>query len=70
MIPGLSGTSNPYLSIIAVLVESYSLDSAWSIATAVSINSNSPSSYLFVPNDSTIKVCHSTQGNSSFFLDP
>ncbi len=57
---GSSGTSDagaPYLSIVAMLVESYFLDSAWSIATAVSASVHTPSFHLFVTNDSVIKVC-------------
>lgn len=57
--PGMSDAGRPYLSIVAVLVESYALDSAWSLATAISFASSSPSFYLFITNDSIIKVCNS-----------
>lgn len=54
--PGMSGASSPYLSIVAVLVESYVLDSAWSLAIAISDFLHSPAYLLFMTADSSIKV--------------
>ncbi len=56
--PGTVDDSTPYLNIVAMLIESYALDSTWSLATAVSTHVKSSSSYLFVTNDSTVKVCN------------
>lgn len=54
----MSDAATPYLGIIAILAESYSLDSVWSLASATSLSiSGSPSSFIFTTNDSTIKVC-------------
>ncbi len=53
---GTSDASSPYLSIVAMLIESYVVDSAWSLATAISVASSSPSAYMFITNDSTVKV--------------
>lgn len=39
-----------------MLVESYALESAWSIGAAISGAVDSPAIYLFMMNDSTIKV--------------
>lgn len=55
--PGASDDGSPYLSVVAMLVESYVLDAAWSLASAVSFASKSPSQLLFLTNDPTIKVC-------------
>lgn len=55
--PGMSEAASPYLSIVAMLVESYSLDAAWSLASALSYALGSPSQIMLVTNDSTIKVC-------------
>lgn len=54
---GMSDTTSPYLSIISMLVESYALDCAWSIGTAILASFRSPIFRLFVTNDSIIKVC-------------
>lgn len=55
--PGLvSKVTSPYLSIVAMLVESYVLDAAWSLVTATSYALHVPSDLLFQTNDSTIKV--------------
>ncbi len=50
-------TSSPYLGIVAMLVESYALECAWSTAAAISVGLKDPSFSLFVANDSTVKVC-------------
>lgn len=52
----MSEAASPYLSIITMLVESYVLDAAWSLATGISVITGSPSMLMFAGNDSTIKV--------------
>ena len=54
--PGMLDVSNPYLSIVAMLVESYALDSAWSLITAVTVSLTNPSFLLFQAGDSVAKV--------------
>lgn len=54
---GMSEAASPYLSIVTMLVESYILDSAWSLAAAISLALVSPSQLMFIAEDSTIKVC-------------
>lgn len=49
--------TSAYLSIVAMLVESYILESAWSLASAISVTLNSPIYMMFTTNDSMIKVC-------------
>lgn len=63
---GTTDASSPYLNIVAMLIESYILDSAWSLATAISIASNGPSVYLFIANNSTVKVCDLVTSEISF----
>lgn len=53
---GTSSPSGPYLSIVAMLVESYVLESAWSIAAAISFSLSAPSYFILGTNDSIIKV--------------
>jgi hypothetical protein len=53
----MSEAASPYLSIVAMLVESYALDSGWSLAAAISFALSSPSEIMFATNDPTIKVC-------------
>lgn len=52
----MSNIASPYLSIVTVLVESYALDSAWSLAAAISYAVSNPSYILFLEVDSTVKV--------------
>ncbi len=61
--------STPYLSIVAMLVESYALDSAWSFAAALSYQLDSPGVVLLVDNDSTVKVCKFIIF-SAYFIQP
>jgi hypothetical protein len=52
----MSEAASPYLSIVAILVESYFLESAWSLASAIAFAVDSPSNFLFQTVDSNIKV--------------
>ena len=54
--PGTSEAAGPYLSIVAMLVESYLLEAAWSIAVAISSGVRNPSALMFQTGDSTVKV--------------
>ncbi len=54
---GLGNNCSPYLSIVTMLVESYALECAWSLGAAISVGLDSSSLYLFVANDSIVKVC-------------
>lgn len=47
---------NPFLGMVAMVVESYFFASAWSLATVISVAVGSPSRFMFITNDSTIKV--------------
>lgn len=60
---GTSDTSSPYVSIAAMLIESYALDSAWSVASAISNGLDSPSDLFFLGDDSIVKVCELLSGN-------
>ena len=54
--PGTLDASSPYLSIVAMLIESYALDSTWSLTTAVTFALDNPIYPLFETADSTVKV--------------
>lgn len=59
IIPGASDISKQYMGIVAMLVESYSLESASSIATLVSLVIRSPFGPFFLQCDIHIKVSSS-----------
>ncbi len=48
-----------------MLVESYALESAWSIISAISYGIINPAVVLFMGSDSTIKVCVIYHGNDT-----
>jgi len=52
----MSESASPYLSVVAMLVESYILDAAWSLASAISYGVGNPSGFMFVTNDPFIKI--------------
>jgi len=53
---GTSDTSRNYMNIVAMLVESYALDSLWDIAFIISYGLHSRFSFLFAGVSHTIKV--------------
>lgn len=53
---GTLAPSGPYLSLVAILVESFALESVWGITAIILYGFNNPSYILFMANDSTIKV--------------
>lgn len=53
----MSDTTSPYLGIVAMLVETYALEFAWSLVAAILYASGNASELLFVTNDCIIKVC-------------
>ncbi len=55
---GTINASTPYLSIVAMLVESYALDSAWSFVAALLFILGSSGISIVAPSDSAIKVCN------------
>lgn len=44
------------MSVVAMLVESYALESVWSLVAAILYGLDSPLVVLFMGNDSTVKV--------------
>lgn len=68
--PGMSPTSGPYLGIVAMLVESFALESVWSIGSAVSVGLRHPSILLFGTCDSTVKVGDPMGRRDAFDISP
>jgi len=55
-IMGMSEVASPYLSIAVMLIESYALSAAWSLATTITYVVNDPSRLLFGSTDAFIQV--------------
>lgn len=53
---GTLEAASPYPGVVTMLVESYSLNSAWSLGTVISLVLDSPSFMLFSTNDSIVRV--------------